>query len=158
MPTEDPLTIATEAKHIAEEALKKADEAINVAEGAKASVAGLAHAVKRCEDGVSDVKRKMGEDHAETMAAIKGAATTDTAQAEAIAAVKAAGEKQSEEIKAIKGDISNTAIGKIVGSLVLVISAIAGLIHAITTAAPAVLQAHYGQPAVVVTAAPAGSK
>lgn len=176
-PPSDGLTLAKEAKAIAEDALAKANEAIGVAEGAEAAVAGLSRDVRRCTSEVADLKKQSACDHQETLAAIAGAASTDTKQAAAIedtrksisdatakleAASKASEEKHAadvttlavqvaewkKDLAAVKGDISSAALMKITGAVAVVLVALGGVLVAITPVLPKVLEAKYA-PAVV---------
>lgn len=152
---------AADALRLATRADETAAKALDISKSTADQVLDLRHSQQRTEASLNTHRVKSEERHAELLAAISGAAKTDAKQAEALAAIKDEGVKQAEQLAAIKGDVSNTAIGKIVGGVAALLLAVAG---AITLAAtqlapvlPSVIQAKYGQPAVVVTVSPAPS-
>ena len=165
----DPLrdSIADAVKS-ASRAESSADDALRISKANSNQLMGLAVSQERTERLLNEHKANSETRHVEVMQAISGAASTDTKQAETIAAIKAEGAKQAEQLAAIKGDVSNTAIGKIVGGVTALLVAVAGALTLIATqiapVLPSVVQAKYGQPAVAVTvqsapaAAPAVSR
>jgi len=161
-PLREDITQALASSTRAEDAAR---QALDISRSTADQVLDLRHSQQRTEASLNTHRTKSEERHAELLAAIGGAASTDAKQAEAILAIKTEGTKQAEQLAAIKGDVSNSAIGKIVGGVVLVLGAVATAITLVATqlapVLPSVVQARYGQPVIVYTtpsAAPASSR
>lgn len=138
---------AADALRLATRADETAAQALDISKSTADQVLDLRHSQQRTEASLNTHRVKSEERHAEVMSAIEGAMKND----------KALAEKQT----AIETKLSTGDIGKISGAVAALLLAVAG---AITLAAtqlapvlPSVIQAKYGQPAVVVTVSPAPS-
>lgn len=164
-PLRDSIADAVKAAARADE---HATQALEISRLTAGEVKDVRTSQQRTERTLNEHKQSSETRHAELMSAIEGAKTTDKAQAEAILAVKAEGQAQAEKLKAVENKLSNADVGKIAGGVTALLVAVAGALTLIATqiapVLPSVVQAKYGQPAVVVTvqsapsAAPAVSR
>lgn len=158
----DPLrdSIADAAKAAAR-ANENATAALDISRSTADQVLDLRQSQQRTEASLNTHRVKSEERHTELLQAISGAASTDAKQAEAILAIKTEGAAQAEKLRTIETKLSTGDIGKIAGGVTALLVALAGALTLIATqiapVLPSVVQAKYGQPAVVVTVQPAPS-
>ena len=136
------------------DAAKAAAEALDISRSTANQVLDLRQSQQRTEASLNTHRAKSEERHTEVMAAIEGAVKND--------------KNLAEGQKALENKLSNADVGKIAGGVTALLVAVAGALTLIATqiapVLPSVVQAKYGQPAVVVTvqsapsAAPAVSR
>ena len=145
---------AADALRLATRADDTATKALDISKSTADQVLDLRQSQQRTEASLNTHRAKSEERHTEVMAAIEGAVKND----------KSLAEKQT----VLEGKLTNADVGKIVGGVTALLVAVAGALTLIATqiapVLPSVVQAKYGQPAVVVTvqsapsAAPAVSR
>lgn len=144
----DPLRQSvSDALKLATSADTNAAKALDISRKNSDQLMGLAVSQERTERSLSEHKVQSDQNHQELLNAIEGAKSTDA--------------KQAAKIGELESKLSNADIGKIAGGVTALLVAVAG---AITLAAtqlapvlPSVVQAKYGQPAVVIQTAPSAA-
>lgn len=138
---------AADALRLATRADDTATKALDISKSTADQVLDLRHSQQRTEASLNTHRVKSEERHAEVMSAIEGAMKND----------KSLAEKQT----VLEGKLTNADVGKIAGGVTALLVAVAGALTLIATqiapVLPSVVQAKYGQPAVVIQTAPSAA-